>query len=266
MVKTTPKRALALVADFIVRKRYNASWPLMAGLVDYDLKENPRLVRSQMFMDDDYPACVLRFLEGVYKKSEDDVKFVISRIVRDGDEQDALDPEYRPAFEALEIIPKSGVETPVLPSIIRTKYLDITKFPHDFYKELTEQINTCYQYALYPTAQILIRKLLENCLIDILRKRYGMTNIDPFYDKCRGRFHDFSKLLNTTSNNIKDFVYVKDSFNVNLIKRINGFREQGNSSAHNINLDTQTIMSELDRNRSELNFIIKSLFRTIDNL
>jgi len=266
VTEVTPERALALIADFIVKKRYRTNWPIMAGIVGYDLRDNPRLVRSQTFMDDDYPTCVLRFLTDVYERSPEDGKFVISRIVQDGDEQEALDPQYRPAFETLGIIPKSGVPTPILPSIMSTKYLDIEIFPHDFYKELAEQINACYQYRLYSAAQILIRKLLENCLIDILRKRYGMPNVKLFYDTSRGRFHDFSMLLETVHNKIADFVHVRDSFNEDLIRRINIFREQGNSSAHNINLDVDTVRRELDESRSELNFIVKSLFRTISNL
>jgi hypothetical protein len=262
----TSKRALAFVADFIVEKRYSTNWALMAGLVDYDLDKNPRLVRSQSFMDPDYPNCVLKFLTDVYGKNEEDAKFIISRIVRDGDVKDALEPQFLSAFEALGIIPPSGTYQPLLPPIIRTMYLDIERFPHDFYRELVEQINACYQSGLCPAAQILIRKLLENCLIDILRKRYGMTNIKLFYDTSRGRLQDFSILLENISQNQEDFVHVRDSFNEDLIRRINNFREQGNSSAHNINLNIQTVGLELDRNRSELNFIVKSLFRTIDNL
>lgn len=238
----------------------------MAGLVDYDLDENPRLVRSQSFRDDDYPAYVLKFLKDVYKRNPEDAKFVTSRIVRDGDEQDALDPQFRPAFEALGIIPESGATTPILLPIMTTRYLDIESFPHDFYKELAEQVNACYQYGLYPASQIFIRKMLENCMIDILRKRYGMTNVELFYDTRRGRFHDFSILLETAHNKIGDFIHVKDSFNEDLLKQINDFREQGNSSAHNINLDIQAVRLELDASRNRLNFIVKSLFRTISNL
>jgi len=238
----------------------------MAGMVDYDLRENPRLVRSQSFRDPDYPNCVLKFLMDTYRRSEEEAKFIISRIVRDGDIEDALDPQYMSAFEALEIIPKSGVATPTLPLVIRTKYLDVESVPHDFYRELIEQINVCYQFGCYPASQILIRKLLENCLIDILRKRYGMTKVNLFYDTFKGRFLDFSILLDNVSQNLKDYAHVKDSFNEDLIKRINNYRDQGNSSAHNINLDVQSVGSELDNNRTELNFIVKSLFRTWSNL
>jgi hypothetical protein len=266
LVKTNVQKALALIADFIVKKRYSTSWQIVASIVGYDLDENPRLVRSQTFADDDYPACVLKFLTDVYEKSEDEAKFAISHIVRDGNIKDAMDPEYSSAFELIGIIPKAGVKTQIPISFVTTKYLDIEKSPDDFYKELIDQINACYQHALYPPAQILIRKLLENCLIDILRKRYGMTKVDMFYNVSKGHFHDFSTLLDNAAQEIKDFTHVKDSFNEELIKKINAFREQGNSSAHNINLDNQTIMSELDKCRNELNFVVKALFRTIGNL
>lgn len=238
----------------------------MADLVEYDLDENPRLTRSQSFGDPDYSACVLKFLKDVYGRNPEDAKFVIGRIVQDGDEQDALDPQYRPAFEGLGIVPESGVTAPILPPIMIQNYLVIESFPHDFYKELAAQINSCYQYRLYPAAQVLIRKMLESCLIDILRKRYGMVDVGLFYDTARGHFHNFSILLENARNRTGDFVHVKDSFNEDLLKQINDFREQGNSAAHNINLDIQKVKSELDTNRHKLNFIIKSLFRTISNL
>jgi len=266
LIEREAQKALALIADFISKKRYSTSWPVMAGLVAYDLNDNPRLVKSQTFMDDDYPACILKFLTDVYAKNKDEARFVISRIARDGDVQDVMDPDYRPAFELLEIIPKTGATTPISLSIVKTKYIDVQGFPDDFYKELIDQINACYQQELYVAAQIMIRKLLENCLIDILRKRYGMSKAKMFYDASRGRFHDFSLLLETAEKSIKDFAHVKDSFDENTVKRINSFREQGNSSAHNLSLDNKTIMAELDRNRSELTFIVKSLFRTISNL
>lgn len=265
-MKRSPKQALAFISEFIVEKRYGINWVLMAGMADYELSENPRLVRSQSFGDPDYPNCILKFLMDIYRRNEDEAKFIISQIVRDGDVNDALDPQYAPAFEALEIIPQSGAAMPLLPSIIKTKYLNVESVPHDFYRELIEQINACYQFGCYPAAQILVRKLLENSLIDILRKRYSMTNVNLFYDTSKGRFLDFSILLDNVSQNLKDFTHVKDSFNENLIERINNYRDQGNSSAHNINLDIQSVGSELDKNRTDLNFIVKSLFRTWVNL
>lgn len=260
-----PVKSLASVADFIERKRHGTNWVLMAGLIDYNLDENPRLVKSQGFGDKDYSTWILRFLKDAYKNNPEDAKFVISRIVRDGDEQDALDPEFRHAFEALGVIPESGATAHIVP-IMRTKYLDIESFPHDFYRELREQINACYQQGHYPASLILIRKMLENCLIDILRRRYGLINVRMFYDTTKGRFHDFSVLLETARNKIGDFVHVKDTFNADLLREIDNFREQGNSSAHNISLDIQAVRLELDANRSKINFAVKSLFRTISNL
>lgn len=266
MSSSIPKQELSFIADFICKKRYRTNWVIMAGMVNCDLEDFPRLLKSQSFGDDDYPAWILKFLEEIYRRNPGDVKFIIGKIVMDGDLEDALDPQYRPAFENLGIIPKSGAKMPVLPQIITVRFLDIESFPHDFYKDLLEQINTCYQYGLFPAAQVMIRKLLENCIIDILRRRYGMEKIELFYDTTKGRFRDFSLLIETSQANMGDFLSVKESFNKGLLNKINDFREQGNSSAHSINLDITEIKMELDKNRSDINFIVKSLFRTIDNL
>jgi len=261
-----PTQALSFVADFVVKKRHGVNWTLLAGMVDYDLVQNPRLVRSQSWDDPDYPDNVLKFLMDAYRKNQEEAKFIIGHIVQDGDSQDALDPQYASAFQTLGIISNTGVPTPFNPVIMNTKYLDIESMPHDFYKELIEQINACYQFRCYPAAQILIRKLLENSLIDILRKKYGMARINLFYDITKGHFLDFSVLLDNISQNMNDFVNIKDSFNGELIRRINNYRDQGNASAHNINLDMDRVRLDLDNNRTELNFVVKSLFRSWANL
>lgn len=53
-----------------------------------------------------------------------------------------------------------------------------------------------------------------------------MGKVNIFYNTSKGHFHDFSVLLDTAMKQIKDFIHVKDSFNKDLLKRINVFRTE----------------------------------------
>jgi hypothetical protein len=52
---------------------------------------------------------------------------------------------------------------------------------------------------------VLIRKLFENLIINILRKKYGTQGLPKYYDTSKRRFHDFSILLKSLESNISDF-------------------------------------------------------------
>ncbi len=259
------RQALAIVADFIVKYRYGTDWNFNANLsgVEIDWKKHPRLVRSQSWQDTDYTNNVLNFLIDLCSQDRNALRIVISAIINELDTKDIMDP-YKSALVFLEILKSDGLET-VLPgfSVQVFPYLEITTFPDDFYFELVNQINRGYSYGLYTAVQILIRKLFENMIIDILRKKYGVKQLDVFYYTDQGRFHDFSRLLENTVEKIKegDFVFVKDTFNKDLIDRINTFRDNANSKAHSIIINVNK--EDLDKWRSEVNEITKLLFRTI---
>lgn len=72
------------------------------------------------------------------------------------------------------------------------------KFGELFYNKLKTEINLGYKLGLYSSVVVLCRKLVENLLIDILRKKYPRNkkgNLKLYFDKNGGRFHDFGILI-----------------------------------------------------------------------
>ena len=72
------------------------------------------------------------------------------------------------------------------------------KFDDFFYIRLKNEINIGYKFGLYSSVIVLSRKLVENLLIEILRKKYPRNkkgNLEFYYDTKRRRFHDFIVLL-----------------------------------------------------------------------
>lgn len=105
-------QALAIVADFIYKKRYHTDWNFVNSLsgLGIDLSEHPRLIRSQSFSDPDYPGCILKYLLDVYKRSPAAAQIIIAYIIEAGDVKDAADPRYRYALERLGLGTPTGVE------------------------------------------------------------------------------------------------------------------------------------------------------------
>ena len=125
-------------------------------------------------------------------------------------------------------------------------------------------INKCYSFGVYSAVRILNRKLLENLLIDLLRKKFGMTEIDLFFDTGKGRFHDFSILLKNMDVKLGDFKPISTALDSRLLKKINEFRDSGNSSAHTIELQIEK--GELDISKEDIIFIARVLSKVIKSL
>jgi hypothetical protein len=122
------------------------------------------------------------------------------------------------------------------------------------------QVDRAFNVGILPAVQILSRKLLEDLVIDILRKKYGPPRLELYFGKGKRRFQGFELLLRNLSDNLGDFVG-SPGLDLPLLKRVDTFREQGNSSAHSmeLTLDPAIAKSEL----VELEHIAKVSIRVL---
>lgn len=77
-----------------------------------------------------------------------------------------------------------------------------------FIKGHLKEINRTYNQKCFTATFILARKIVENFIIDILIKKYPhntLQNKELYYDTARGRFKDFSVILDTLKNKKNDF-------------------------------------------------------------
>lgn len=144
------------------------------------------------------------------------------------------------------------------------KFIDLVNYPDDFYKVLIEEINFQYINKCAISLSILIRKLIENLIIDLLRKKYGTTHIDFYYNPSRGRFHDFSILLKKLDEVQNDFHHVTQNLDVTFIRELNDYRETGNASAHSI--DTNINIEIFNSKKDDINNKVKLLVRILNNI
>jgi hypothetical protein len=253
------RQALAYLANYIYKNEYGTNWSLAADIAGYffDMTEHPRLTKAQYFHDDDYPTAILHFLEEVYEDDIESFKTLVAFIL---DQKLPDDQNLRAALSTLGVI--SGDPTAfsaTLAITIPVRLVDIDTFPDDFYSELVHLINKAYQAGAYGAVPILIRKLMENLLVDILRSYYGMRDVTMFFDKGRGRFHDFGMLLEKASERLNDFDWCKDLMNKELLAKLEKYRERGNASAHSIVVAVRK--EGLDQTSDEVTQITKQLFK-----
>lgn len=118
---------------------------------------------------------------------------------------------------------------------LSTSFIDVDFKNETLYEKLKIEINNCYSYGFFTAALVLSRKLVENLLIDILRKKYPPKNggLEIYYIKEKGRFKDLSTLISVLEDKKLEFEPDKKVVNdiLNLIKQL---RETANASAHSI--------------------------------
>jgi hypothetical protein len=253
------RQALAYLSDYIYRHEYDTNWPMAVDVSGYEIDwdNHPRLTRAQSFRDDDYPQAVYRFISEVFQKDQSSFRIMMAYIFH---EKVPDDPGVNGALTTLGVIAGDPSRFPIsLPLAAPVRLIDVETFPDDFYREIVGLINRAYEAAIYPAVPILIRKLLENLLVDILRSYYGTHDVSIFYDDDHGKFHDFGILIGHTRSRLSDFKWCGDLMNDELLRQLDKYREQGNASAHSIT--TTTSREEIEKNREEITNIARKLFK-----
>ena len=170
-------------------------------------------------------------------------------------EIDALLPDIETALQRSE-------ETDLA---IRTNpFVEVVWTPDDFYKKLIDEINRAYAYQMPMALSVTIRKLLENLVIDILRKKYGTADLALYYDPSRRRFNDFSVLLRNLDAKKDDFHYITSSLDRSFINNLNQYKITGNSGAHSI--DTNLTVERFTVEKDKINHIVQLLLRVFQRL
>jgi hypothetical protein len=103
-----------------------------------------------------------------------------------------------------------------------------------FIKGHVTETNKAYTSGCYTAAFILCRKIIENLLTDIIRRKYPSNkkqNVEIYFDTSRGRTRDFSEILKNLRKRSKDFG--PDSVLLErIIQRSDQFRNDANNKAH----------------------------------
>ena len=135
--------------------------------------------------------------------------------------------------------------------------MGIGSIQNKVYFKVLNDFNKLYRSNIFWVLSLLLRKILENLLIDIFRKKYGIRNILLYYLPHKRRFHNFSILLSNLESKLPDLRYLSDQLNARLIEKLNAYRERGNESAHSI--EFLVTKEDIDSKREEINHLIHLL-------
>lgn len=254
--------AIARLAKFIDNNLHDIDWTITAqscGVLDVlNQPFHERVQRAQSWGDSDYVTAVAGFLRDVFSTDGRIGLALVGEIIADKTFSEPVKAELD------RILSMFGARSEDLGGLLRTiqipaseKFLEVTSVPDDFYRKLIDEINFLYALQHPMSIRILVRKLLENLVIDILRKKYSKTSLALFYDPARGRFHDFSVLIANLDQKKGDFQYITKELNTAFMQKINKYRETGNSGAHS--LDAKITVAQLTGDKDEINYIVQLL-------
>jgi hypothetical protein len=153
-----------------------------------------------------------------------DVEKIFSEMIVEGS------MEFEPKVTNGEVLPSSEL-------------LITTKFAGGFYDDLAIEINSAFRIRLFTATMVLVRKLFENLIVDLLRQKYGERPPDKelYYSMKDKRFHSFSTLIHNLEAHVDDFkahstVLQWDKGKNDFFKFLRDIKERGDASAHSIEL------------------------------
>jgi len=144
--------------------------------------------------------------------------------------------------------------------------LDEIDLKSDIYTAVIDEINNTYKFGFFTSMYILIRKLLENMIYDCLKKYYGMTNLDKFFNTDKTQHHGFSKLRLNFNLLIQDpnFIAMVGIVDQKFIDLLGEFRDAGNVNAHSLfNFPHQNFV---EKKKEEINILLSRLKTILENL
>ncbi len=155
-------------------------------------------------------------------------------------------------------IAERKVKTEITNELITHEFLDT------FYKKLVNEINEAYDYELYVATWVLLRKLFENLLIELLRAQFKTSRLELYYNKPEGRHHDFSLLIDNLEINSDTFKPYTKEFNNEFLTFLNTFKERANAAAHSI--EAFITKDQIEQSKEKINHycdLLASVIRKI---
>lgn len=142
-----------------------------------------------------------------------------------------------------------------------SELLVATKFTDSFYIDLAREINDAFRVRLFNATMVLLRKLFENLLVDLLRQRYvsDPSKIGLFFNAKKHQYRNFVTLKDSLKDNLIDFepydpLISKDKGLIGFLEQI---KEKGDDSAHTL---------EIIQDANEINYLKPSINKYSDLL
>jgi hypothetical protein len=158
-------------------------------------------------------------------------------------------------------IPSVGTKI-IVPPVVN--FIEIGgKYPENFYNQLQDEINICYDHNHPNAAFFLCRKIVENLVFNILEKKFP-SQINLWYDQKYKIRHKFSILVKNLYDERNNFgkpnikIYI-EKFNT----EVGLFRKEANTKAHNV---FEYLCDKKELNKFKIKDLVQLLMKIYDNI
>ncbi|QCS42635.1 DUF2321 domain-containing protein [Natrinema versiforme] len=144
------------------------------------------------------------------------------------------------------------------PQRINQQFVATDLVEERYYQNIVDEINRVYQVGADSATLVLVRKAIENSIIDILRNEYTLSESHLFFDGNIGQHRGLSELVDNLDDRLDDFDQYNVGTNQTLITRINELKENGDIEAHSVASNHSQV--EMDEYSEKANFVLNILF------
>jgi len=142
------------------------------------------------------------------------------------------------------------------------KYLEISNIKDSFFKKLIVEINKAYANDMSLSILLLLRKLFETILADLLWKRYKDSSL---FREENGKSKGLTKIIKNAENKAKEGNFTNDDKKfLEYLEFAKTLIDFGNKSAHDITFDIAP--NEIEQMKNKVNQATNFLFRTMNLL
>jgi hypothetical protein len=197
---------------------------ILEKLVEKTGKTKGTVRKDLSLLRANFPGCSLNAVATIYAKQHG---LSILRML-DAEERASI-----PHVDVIQSIPKVNKKTKKIKKI--ELFLTI-QTNNVFYNKHIDEVNKAYSAKCFTAVNILLRKIIENMIIDILRTKYpaiSRENKELYYDVNRNVYNDFSKVLDNLYSKRNEFGIDKKK-----IERLNNlckaFKDDANDKTHSL--------------------------------
>lgn len=143
-----------------------------------------------------------------------------------------------------------------------------TLFEDKFFDDLKFEINTAFRFGLYTATVVLVRKIFERQIIDVLRQKYTMSHMELFYKD--GYFLGLSELIRNLRDRLDDFKPY-DFFKLEREKQafidfLWAIRDEGNAGAHSMPYLGYNEILELKSSINKYSDLLVRMYRKVKEI
>ena len=185
----------------------------------------PQTIKNRLaILHQNFPKCTMNAIAQIFSKENG---FSIIKKLKKEDRESLPNLNYEPQHKVK--VRKNNREK-------KKPVFLVYDSPDYFIRGHIKELNNAYNSACFTSAFILSRKIVENLLIDILRKKFPESrnneNKELYYNILHKRFHDFGIIINNLYKKRNEFGIEGEKIIARINQLVKPFKNNINDKVH----------------------------------